>query len=649
MSESNSPEEQETVPSGAQILLESAAERLPTPDGVAVAIMEAWEDEATTVQQLARLVQTDPALSGRVLKLANSAAMGRRPVASIPDAVVRVGMQTVGQLAVAFSLIGRGVDVACPSFDHQKYWSRCLLMAVLCRQLGAATRLAPPDDLFACGLLSRIGILALVSVYPEAYDEILKSGHPDIVRQEKETFGVDHNEVSEAMMLSFSVPKILAEPARFHESPDQSGFAAGSRPLKLAQLLNLAFRLSAVAGRDDGKVAGPPELIDSLGAALGLEENRVGKLFDEALKDWRDWAELLEMPVDHSKEYQSLDFAEPEEGQAPVTDEPVVDLSALRAVLLLPPEWSEQLHDTLRELPVKSERCEKLSVAMHTAMNRRANLFFVAPESDQFLTMVRSSEACEECYIVQVVPSLSNDSAAAAYARGADDVIEASITSDHLRHRLDPAIRRLAQHEKWRNDRKELRRVAKELALAHRQQQLLSLTDQLTGLPNRRAAMEALERTWCLSQREGKPFSLMLLDVDHFKKVNDRFGHAVGDQVLKSTTDILRNAARRDEMIARIGGEEFLLINTGASLREAVVAAERLRQQLASSPINAAGQEINITVSIGIAASEERTSDAEELMVAADKALYAAKEKGRNRIALNASGQIRFLTSSKKS
>src|SRR6056297_1367189 len=94
--------------SGARMLLDSASEQLPTPDGVALAIMEAWENERTTVQDLARLVQADPALSGRVLKLANSAAAGaRRAVASVPDAIVRVGMQTVGQLAVAFSLIGK--------------------------------------------------------------------------------------------------------------------------------------------------------------------------------------------------------------------------------------------------------------------------------------------------------------------------------------------------------------------------------------------------------------------------------------------------------------------------------------------------------------------------------------------------------------
>ena len=630
----------------AQVLLESAAERLPTPDGVAVAIMEAWEKEDTTIQQLARLVQTDPALSGRVLRLANSAAQGRRPVAAIPEAIVRIGMQTVGQLAVAFSLIGRGgVNDDCPAFDHQKYWSRCLLMAVLARQLGAASRVAPPDDLFACGLLARIGVLALVSVYPEAYNEILEQGHGDLVSIEKETFGVDHNEISEAMMLSFYVPKALAEPARFHEDPKKSGFAADSRPQKITQLLNLAFRLSAVAVRDDGKVGTPSELLDSLGASLGLDEGRVGTLFDQGIEEWKQWSEILEMPADHSKAYEALDFADDHEEDVVISEVPTVGFSALRAVTLLPGEWADDFQGLLSELRIKSEKCERSSVAMHLAMERRANVIFAGGDVDHFMEMIRGAESCDECYLIYVLDSSDPDSIAHAYAVGADDVVSAAISAEHLRPRMAPAIRLLARHAKWRNDRKELRRVAKELALAHRQQQLLSLTDQLTELPNRRAAMEAMERSWSLSQRENKPFSLMLMDIDHFKRVNDRYGHAVGDQVLKSTTAILSDAVRRDEVIARIGGEEFLLINAGASVREAVVAAERIRKQLANATIDAGGEDVSITVSIGIAAREQNTESADELMRAADKALYAAKDAGRNKIALFTGGAIRFLPS----
>ena len=149
------PQPSEPKVSCAQMLLESSAELLPTPNGVALAIMEAWENENTTLQQIAKLVQMDPSLSGRILKLANSAITGRRPVASVPEAIVRVGMQTVGQLAVAFSLIGNETPTHCAEFNHQKYWTRCLLMAVLSRGLAKATQVAPPDDIFACGLLAR--------------------------------------------------------------------------------------------------------------------------------------------------------------------------------------------------------------------------------------------------------------------------------------------------------------------------------------------------------------------------------------------------------------------------------------------------------------------------------------------------------------
>ncbi|KGK41896.1 hypothetical protein LH51_11020 [Nitrincola sp. A-D6] len=124
----------------AQMLLESSAELLPTPNGVALAIMEAWENENTTIQQIAKLVQMDPSLSGRILKLANSAVTGRRPVASVPEAIVRVGMQTVGQLAVAFSLIANESPINSTEFNHQKYWTRCLLMAVLSRGLAKQLR-----------------------------------------------------------------------------------------------------------------------------------------------------------------------------------------------------------------------------------------------------------------------------------------------------------------------------------------------------------------------------------------------------------------------------------------------------------------------------------------------------------------------------
>ena len=193
----------DTMSTPLRLFLESAGHQRPSPSDVALAIIELWGDEHTAVQQLSSLIRTDPALSGQMLRLrlANSAAIGDRPVAAISYAIVRVGMQAVGQLAVSYPLIDGRANGPCRGFDYGAYWSHCLLMAVLSRGLARRTGLAPPEDLFACGLLSRIGILALTTVYPQEYSELLALEPRELTDAEKKRFGIDHNELTRDLML----------------------------------------------------------------------------------------------------------------------------------------------------------------------------------------------------------------------------------------------------------------------------------------------------------------------------------------------------------------------------------------------------------------------------------------------------------------
>lgn len=626
----------------AQMLLESSAERLPTPNGVALAIMEAWENENTTVQQIAKLVQMDPSLSGRILKLANSAVSGRRPVASVPEAIVRVGMQTVGQLAVAFSLIGNDSLTNCPAFNHNKYWTRCLLMAVLSRGLAKATQVAPPDDIFACGLLGRIGVLGLASVYPEVYSDILSSPSSELTVKEKETFGIDHNELSEAMMLDFCVPLALAEPTRYHEDPIQSGFEQESRPQKIATLLHLAYRLSEAAISDEGKITTEASVIQALCAQLKLVEGRIDVIFNEALDDWREWSETFDLTTDEIRNYKDLDF-DASESTKPNEKSITPQVGKPSAAIVADAEMFELLADKLTQLGFPPVHCEKASAAMQLAMKRYANVFFISQHNAQFVDMLRGAKECYASYVFFVLAKSDIELEAKAYLAGADDVITNDIKEAHLKVRLIPAIRMLKRHERWRNDQAEFRRIAKELSLSHRQQQLLALTDQLTELPNRRAAMEALDKVWSGSLRSQIPCSLLILDIDYFKNINDRYGHDGGDAVLRAVADILNQSVRREDTIARIGGEEFLLISPNMPMREAIIAGERLRRQIETTKIVIDKESISITMSIGMAMREKTMRHGADLMVAADKALYVAKDAGRNRIALNSNGKIRMV------
>lgn len=633
----------EDHPSHNRMLLKSAAERLPTPDGVALAIMEIWENDHTSLQELSRLVQTDPALSGRVLKLANSAATGLRPTASIPTAIARVGMQTVGQLAVAFSLIGKESSNQCPAFDREAYWGRCLLMAVLSRGLGRASRAAAPDDLFACGLLTRIGILGLASVYPEAYSDVLERDPDDLVGLERQTFGTDHNELSEVMMLDLLVPRALAEPARFHEVPDESGYEPDSPQQDIVMLLNLAYRLSEAAVSEAGVLRRHAAPIEMFRRRMDLPEGRIEAVFRAALGQWREWSQLLRLANDKVRQYEARSADLDGDADTETETEAAAAAPRLSGAIVADAGITQTLSATLTALDIRHQVCARRAEAVHLAMTHRANTVFITEEETDLIDMVRSTAVGDaiHCFVVLAADQPDPEAEAHAYAAGADDVIPAGLPADLLRPRLAPALRRLERHMRWQEDRYELQRIAKELSLSHREHEVLALTDPLTHLPNRRAGLIELEKTWQGSIRSESPCAVLVLDIDHFKSINDTEGHAVGDQVLREMAGVLREQVRGEETIARMGGEEFMLVTADITLREAVVAGERLRRQIEMTGLATEHGVRSVTVSIGIAVREAKMYQSENLVAAADRALYAAKDAGRNRIAVASDGKLK--------
>ena len=163
----------------------------------------------------------------------------------------------------------------------------------------------------------------------------------------------------------------------------------------------------------------------------------------------------------------------------------------------------------------------------------------------------------------------------------------------------------------------------------------LSLKDSLTGLSNRRHMDDILHRQLLLQKRHGMSFSLLMLDVDHFKIVNDTYGHDTGDTVLKTLANYLKNESRKDDLCCRYGGEEFLLILAGIDPVHAKKRADRLLTGIASElKVATEEKQLNITVSIGVASCPEQGNSINELLKAADSALYKAKKNGRNRVEL---------------
>lgn len=174
--------------------------------------------------------------------------------------------------------------------------------------------------------------------------------------------------------------------------------------------------------------------------------------------------------------------------------------------------------------------------------------------------------------------------------------------------------------------------IAIENARLFQQVQQLAITDELTGAYNRRYFYELVDLELARSKRYNHPVSLLMIDLDNFKTVNDRFGHATGDQVLKGVAEQIQRTVRECDTLGRYGGEEFVLLLPETPLDKAVEVAERLRRMIEAHKIMVDGIEISITLSIGAAAIGADCKDSDALLQRADRAMYEAKAAGRNRV-----------------
>ena len=178
-----------------------------------------------------------------------------------------------------------------------------------------------------------------------------------------------------------------------------------------------------------------------------------------------------------------------------------------------------------------------------------------------------------------------------------------------------------------------------ELLMRNRILSEVSARDSLTGLYNRCYVMEKIECEMNRSLRHGSPMAVLMMDIDHFKRVNDTWGHSVGDLVLKSVGQILRDSCRVYDVPGRYGGEEFCVVLPETPLDNSPAVAERIRTRVEMSAVAFDGANINVTTSIGIAGIDAATADAiltaPALIDRADRALYVAKHRGRNRVELS--------------
>jgi putative two-component system response regulator len=261
---------------------------------------------------------------------------------------------------------------------------------------------------------------------------------------------------------------------------------------------------------------------------------------------------------------------------------------------------------------------------------------WVMPQMDgiELCRYIRSRTGADPVHFVMLTANSEKCRLLEAFQTGVDDFITKPFDPEEVLARVRAGIRATKLHDERLRKATGSKAIQAELAVINSRLEHLTITDELTGLFNRRHAMSRLEEQWALDDRYDRQFCLAMIDIDHFKLVNDTHGHHTGDLVLQRVAGILRESTRDTDAICRIGGEEFLIIFPAQSVKEARICAERCRAAVAARPFNIAGKQIPLTISIGMAGRIPGMQQIPDLLNAADQALYAAKRAGRNLVQL---------------
>jgi diguanylate cyclase (GGDEF)-like protein len=611
---------------------------LPSPQGVALAVLELTQKHDANLQTLTHLVQTDPAMSGRILRYANAVHGGSlRHIASLPHAIVFLGLFRVRQIALGFSLIDHYRSGVCAAFDYLGYWTASLATGITAQVVSPQAQ-CPPDESFTCGLLSGIGRLSLATVFPHEYDAMLRENLPDLALREAETvsFGLDHASLSAELLQDWGLPEIFYQAVRYHELPTDAPFAAGSRAQTLTAALHFAAKVGSLLNLD---AAQRWERVPSLyhaAAQIGLEDHQVPPLVESVVGQWQDWGRELHLPTRDFSDIKLLLGTPPDPAQDGNLSALVV-LPMRVALIAQDAAHLRELAETLDAMGLMVELATDRDGALRLLRDNRPDLMMVElPDSGdaavKTLRELRAGEGGRQAYCIAMIPPEAEIGVAKLMLAGASDYLLLNYSEAALLARLNSAQRVVALQGAVRTERESVIRSSGEWARSNRRLLQEALTDPLTKLHNRRYGLDRFAQEWSFSAHSDTPLSCLMLDIDHFKLVNDRYGHETGDLVLSQIARVIERSCRKDDVVFRYGGEEFCVVGPNTALADAVQLGERIVREVRAERFGEPEKRFPVTVSVGVATRTRNDRDQEALIARADKALYAAKADGRDRV-----------------
>ena len=245
---------------------------------------------------------------------------------------------------------------------------------------------------------------------------------------------------------------------------------------------------------------------------------------------------------------------------------------------------------------------------------------------------IRSHDRGDATYVVMLTSRNRKEHLLEAFNGGVDDFLSKPVDPGELAARLKSGIRIMTLHRNLTERVEEISSLNQALLRVNEELDRMAALDGLTGLFNRRATLARFDELCRLSIRYKQPVACAMIDVDHFKRVNDSFGHAAGDDVLVDMARTLRASLRESDIIGRMGGEEFVVLLPNQTVTTSKPLLDRLRSNIADTPVPTCAGPIRFTISTGVSDSQQFGWDTKRMLAGADEALYRAKHGGRNRI-----------------
>ena len=644
----------------------------PLPKGPALALIRLTQREFVSLAVVAHAIKADPTFAVRAIKVANGVAgADHGPVVSLRDAVDVLGVPPVRSLAMGFSLLENYRAAECPGFDGARFWARSLARATALELIAGTRADCPRPEAFSIGLLARVGDMVLATLFPQAFGTLLqqrggrREANPSVAEQD--LMGAGAASLSASILLDYNLSDAYVEAveslggASVLDLPRDAGQPAIRKALQLADHIGDICVAPESAWR-----AMMPALFE-MGAGLSLDGPALIALCHRAAHEWREWGANLELETGPMPRFEQAELvlqtvADPRPAADPAPQAaPAAPKSSPAAALQQPalapakdiaPGNGGALQILLvgDEAHVRRPLGAQLGSSGHSVLeadNGRQGLAMAIESRPQVLLVdaraaeldgielvrtLRQFKTGRGIYALLLGDLSDEETMVRAFEAGADGFLPLPPSPRVLSAHLLAGQRVAELQEDLRHDQEELRRISAELSASNQKLQEAGMTDMLTGCPNRRYAMDRINQEWAMAVRTERPLVCMVVDLDNLKQINDGHGHEAGDRALKLVASAFKGEMRAQEVLARSGGDEFIVICPDTTLDAALACAERMRAAAAAQPIVGGAHPVHTSVSIGVAVRDAGTPDPEALIRLADQSSYLAK-RNRNSVA----------------